>query len=152
MGLALADQVAHRVVRDDDLERGDQAAADARDEPLADDAGERRRELHADLLLALGREHVDDAVECGRRVVGVQRREHEVTGLGDRQRELDRLGVTHLTDEDDVGVFTQRGAQRALERVGVEADLALVDRGALVLVHVLDRVLDREDVALDGSR
>ena len=87
-----------------------------------------------------------------RRVVGVQRREHEVTGLGDGQRELDRLGVTHLTDEDDVGVFTQRDAQRPRERVGVEADLALVHRRALVVVHVLDRVLDREDVALAGAR
>ena len=92
------------------------------------------------------REDVPDAVERLRGVVGVQRREHEVTGLGERQRELDRLRVTHLADEDDVGVLTERGAQRAVERVGVEADLALVHDADLVLVHVLDRVLDGEDV------
>ena len=83
------------------------------------DAGEARRELHPDLVLALGREHVGDAVERLRRVVGVQRREHEVAGLGDRQRELHRLGVTHLTDEDHVGVFAQRGAQRPRRSVCV---------------------------------
>ena len=37
--------------------------------------------------------------------VRVQRREGKVTGLGDRQRRLDRLQVAHLTDEDDVGVL-----------------------------------------------
>ena len=66
---------------------------------------------------------------------------------GDRQGELHRLGVTHLTDEDDVGVFPQRGPQRPGERVGVVADLALADRRVLVRVHVLHRVLDGEDVA-----
>ena len=148
VGLALADQVPDRVVRGDHLERGHETAADARDQTLADDARERCRELDADLLLPLAGEHVDDAVEGGHGVVGVQRGEHEVSGLGDGQRELDRLGVSHLTDEDDVGVFTQRGAKCPLERVGVEPDLALVDRGPLVAVHVLDRVFDREDVAL----
>ena len=81
-----------------------------------------------------------------RGVVGVQRREHEVAGLGERERELDRLRVTHLAHEDDVGVFTECGAQGAVERIGVEPDLALVHDADLVLVHVLDRVLDREDV------
>ena len=102
-------------------------------------------------VLPLVREDVPDAVERLRGVVGVQRREHEVAGLGERQRELDRLGVTHLADEDDVGVLTERGAQRAVERVGVEPDLALVHDADLVPVHVLDRVLDREDVAPRGA-
>ena len=104
-------------------------------------------ELQAHLRLALGREHVDDAVEGLRRVVGVQRREHEVSGLGERQRDRDALEVAHLTDEHDVGVLTQRAAQRPVERLGVEADLALVHDRALVVVQVLDRVLDRDDVA-----
>ena len=136
------------MVGDDDLERGDQAATDAGHEALRDDTRERRRELHADLLLPLGREHVDDAVQRGRCVVGVQRRHDEVTGLGGGQAGLHRLVVTHLTDQDHVGVLTQRRAKRARERVRVVADLALVHGRALVAVHVFDRVLDREDVAL----
>ena len=39
-------------------------------------------------------------------------RERQVAGLGDAQRRFDRLEVAHLADEDDVGVFAQRGAQR----------------------------------------
>ena len=42
-------------------------------------------------------------------------------------------------------------AQRGRERVGVAADLALVDRRELVLVEVLDRVLDRDDVPAAGG-
>ena len=40
--------------------------------------------------------------------------------------------------------------QRALEALGVRADLALVDEALLVLVHELDRVLDRDDVVVRG--
>ena len=146
VGPALTDEVAHRVVRDQQLERGDETAADSRQQSLRHDRRQRRRELHPDLGLAFGREDVGDAVERLRRVVRVQGREHEVAGLGERERELDRLRVAHLTDEDDVGVFAQRRPQRPRERLRVDTDLALVDRGDSVLVRVLDRVLDREDV------
>ena len=81
-----------------------------------------------------------------RGVVGVQSREHEVAGLGQAQCDLDRLEVAHLTEQHDVGVFTQRAAQPLLEADGVGADLALVDHRHLVVVEVLDRVFDREDV------
>ena len=58
----------------------------------------------------------------------------------------DRLEVAHLADEDHVGVLAQ-GARSASPKLGrVGADLALVDDAALVAVHELDRVLDREDV------
>jgi hypothetical protein len=59
---------------------------------------------------------------------------------------VDRLLVAHLADEDDVRVLAQDAAQRALERVRVLPDLALVDDRRLVAVQELDRVLDRDDV------
>ena len=95
----------------------------------------------------LGGEHVDDAVEGLRGVVGVQRGEHEVTGLGERERDRDRVEVAHLAEEDDVGVLTQGAAQTVGEAVHVGAHLTLVDHRGLVVVQVLDRVLDGEDVA-----
>ena len=67
-------------------------------------------------------------------------------GLGQRQRKLNGLEVAHLADEENVGVLPEGRAQRPLERRAVDADLALVDGGELVVVHVLDRILDREDV------
>ena len=107
-------------------------------------------ELHAHLVLLLGREDVDDAVDRLRRALGVQRREDEVPGLGGGERGRDRLEVAHLADEDHVGVLAQRRAERLGEGRRVGADLALVDDAALVPVQELDRVLDREDVLVPG--
>ena len=72
--------------------------------------------------------------------------EHEVTGLGERERDRDRVEVAHLTEEDDVGVLTKGAAQTVGEAVHVGAHLALVDHRGLVEVQVFDRVLDGEDV------
>ena len=55
------------------------------------------------------------------------------------------LPVSDLTDEHDVGVGTQDRTQRDREReAGLRVDLHLVDAGQAVL----DRVLDRDDVAV----
>ncbi len=87
-----------------------------RDQALRDDRLEHAGELDADLLLLVRREDGDDAVDRLGRVERVQRREHQVAGLGGEQRRLDRLEVAHLADEDDVGILAQRAAQRLRER------------------------------------
>ena len=91
---------------------------------------------------------VDDAVDRLRRRVGVQRAERQVAGLGDPQRRFDGLEVAHLADQHDVRVLAERGAQRHREALRVAVHLALVDEAALVLVDVLDRILDGEDVVV----
>ena len=48
----------------------------------------------------------------------MERREHEVAGLGRGQRDLDRLAVAHLADEDDFRRLTQR-RRSAAANVGV---------------------------------
>ena len=61
------------------------------------------------------------------------------------ERDLGRLLVAHLADEDHVGVLAQDRPQHAGERqAGLRVDLDLVDARQLVL----DRVLDRDDVDL----
>ena len=83
-------------------------------------------------------------VTARRRVVGVQGREHEVTGERGLDGDLRGLVVADLTDEHDVGVGAQDRAQRGGEgQPGLGVDLHLVDAGE----PVLDRVLDRDDVA-----
>ena len=109
-------------------------------------------ELHAHLVLLVGREHVDDAVDRLGRVLRVQGGEHEVAGLGRGQRGRDRLQVAHLADEDHVGVLAQGGLQRGREALRVGAQLALVDEALLVAVEELDRVLDGHDVLLARAR
>ena len=81
----------------------------------------------------------------------MQGAEHEVTGLGGGERRRDRLEVAHLADEDHVGVLAERSLQRFREARRVGTDLALVDDAALVAVHELDRVLDRENVVAAGA-
>ena len=122
-----------------------------RDQPLVDHAAQRRRELDPDLGLLLGGEDVDHAADRLGGVVGVQGGEDQVAGLGHGEREPDRLEVAHLADEQDVGVLAQHAAQGVGEVRGVGADLALVDRRQLVVVDVLDRVLDGDDVAAAGA-
>ena len=82
-----------------------------------------------------------DAAPCA---VRMDRREHEMARQRAADRHRRRIGVADLAEHDDVRVLTQKGAQRSAEG---QADLFL----ELHLVHpferVLDRVLDREDVA-----
>ena len=139
------DERPHRVVGDEELEGRDHAAADAGDQPLRDDPGEARRELDADLVLALRGEHVGDAVERLGRVVGVQgaNTRWPVSAIDSANC---TVSDTHLTHEDHVGVFP-RSTQGSGEAVGVVADLTLAHRRGLVHVHVLDGILDRDDVA-----
>ena len=115
-------------------------AADPAHEALADDGQHRRRDEEG------LDSHVEEPVQRGRGVGCVQRREHEVAGEGGLHGDARGLDVTDLADEDHVGVLAQDRLQPAGERdLGDLVDLDLVDRGE----HVLDRVLDRHDVALD---
>ncbi len=141
-----------RVVGQEDLQRRDAPGAGCgRQQRLRDDALQRAGDLHPHLLLLLGREDVDDAVDRARGALRVQRAEHEVAGLGRGERGRDRLEVAHLADEDHVGVLAKRGAESLGEARRVDADLALVDDAALVTVHELDGILDRQDVLGAGA-
>ena len=67
-------------------------------------------------------------------------------GLGRGQRDLDRLAVAHLADQDHLRRLAQRRAQRQREGRRVAVQLALVDGAPSCAVQELDRILDREDV------
>ena len=85
-------------------------------------------------------EHVDD-------VVGVDRGEDEVAREGRLDGDLGRLLVADLADHDLVRVVAQDRAEPA----GEGQALLLVDRDLGDPAQlVLDRVLDRDDLVLDG--
>ena len=71
--------------------------------------------------------------------------EHHVAGHGGLEGDVGRLLVADLADEDHVGVGAEDRAQPGGERqAGARVDLDLVGVRHLVL----DRVLDRRDLAL----
>ena len=75
----------------------------------------------------------------------MQRAQHHVAGHGGLEGDVGRLLVADLADEDHVGVGAEDRAQAAGERqAGARVDLDLVGVRHLVL----DRVLDRRDLAL----
>ena len=129
-----------------DFEQGVAAAADLGDQPLADDPAQRIGQPGADLLLLLGFEHAEDAVDGLAGVDRVQRAQHQVAGLRGAQGDLDRLAVAHFADENDFGRLAQGGAQAVGEAVEISAQFALVERGHVVRMNKFDRVFQRDDV------
>ncbi len=87
--------------------------------------------------------HVEQTVDGARGIVGVNGRQHQVTGQRRLHRDLRGFQVADLADHDDVGVLPHDRAQRVGERqIDLRLDLDLVDAGHLVF----DRVLDGEDL------
>ena len=105
--------------------------------------------IEVDNCVLIGREDVDDSVDGALGAGGVQRGEDDVAGFGRGDGRLDRLQVSHLADEDHVGVLSQGAANRLGETGHVNADFALVHRRLLVRVVELDRILDGDDVMVE---
>src|SRR5213078_799212 len=84
--LALADQVTDRRGADHDLVCRDAAAGVLLHERLRDHRAQRLGQHRAHHVLLLARKHVDDAVGGLGGGAGMQRAEHQVTGLGGGER------------------------------------------------------------------
>src|SRR5207253_3126987 len=80
-------------------------------------------------------------------VARVQRREHQVAGLGGGERPLGRIPIAHLAHEDHVRVLTQAVAKAPLEALHVPPHLALRHQGSLARQAVLDGIFQRDDAA-----
>ena len=97
----------------------------------------RRQQERLDTHVAQARDGADGRVR-------VQRRHHEVAGQRRLHGDLRGLEVADFADHHHVRVLAQDGAQSARERhLDARVDLRLAD----AVDVVLDRVLDRHDVA-----
>jgi len=76
----------------------------------------------------------------------MQRAKHQVTGLGRGQGGADGLEVSHLTNQNHVGVLAEDVLERIVEAEGIGAYFPLIDDRFLVLVEELDGILDGHDV------
>ena len=70
-----------------------------------------------------------------------------MAGFGGGDGDAHRVGVAHFADDNDVRCLAQRGSQRRRKIGRVGADFDLLDNTAHVLVLVLDRIFDDDDVA-----
>ena len=92
------------------------------------------------------REYVDNTVDGIRCAVRMECREYEVSGFSSRNRGLDGFQVSHLTDENNIGVFTESCSKCSGVCLGIITDLSLVNNRLLVAMQVLNRILNRYDV------
>ena len=77
----------------------------------------------------------------------MQRRQHQVAGLGELNAVFHGLAIADFADEDHIGRLTQGVLQRQMPALAVDADFAVRDHAALVGVHVFHRIFDGDDVA-----
>ena len=77
----------------------------------------------------------------------MQRRETQVTRFRELDTVLHGLPITNLTDQDYVRRLAQRVLERGVPGFRVDTDLSLRDHTAFVRMNVLDRVLNRDNVA-----
>ena len=146
--LALADLFLDQRARQQDFQRHvAPVAVYRRNQLLRHHRLEVEAQIEQDLSVALLREEMEDSVHRLVGVVGVQGGQTQVTGFGEGDGMLHRLACTDFADQDHIGRLAQGVAQRDLEGIGIDAHLALGDDAAPVPMDVLDRVLDRDDVA-----
>src|SRR5581483_9511245 len=101
--------------------------------------------------LFLFAEHSEDAMDGLARVDRVQRRENNVTGFGSGECDLHRFAVANFADENDFGRLAQGRTQTFGKIWEIPAELALIEDATMVRMHVLDRVLQGDDVKLLGA-
>src|SRR3989344_8098391 len=151
MDLALANEGTNRGRPDQDFDRGDEPARNPRNQTLGDDGDERSGELLANLTLLVAGKTVNDAVNGLSGVIGMERGENEMPGLGRGYGRPDRIGVAHLADHRHVHVLAEHGAEGLVEALGVGTDLALVNDRAIRGEKILDGIFDRDDVIGPGA-
>jgi hypothetical protein len=111
-------------------------------------AGTRERGAHLPLLLR--GEQVEEPIDRLGGVDRVHRGDDQMPGFRRLDGGQGRLGVADLADEHDIWILADDVAERVRIRLGVEADLALLDDREVVLVDNFDGVLDGHDVRAPG--
>src|SRR5574337_14877 len=144
---ALEDQVGDILSVDHDFRSRDAAlAALAADQALGDEGAHVERQVHEQLRAAFRREAVEYAVERLVGAVGVQRREHQVTGFGEGHRIVHGVLVADLADEDHIRRLQQGVFARDVPGAGMHTDLTLGDDAVDMRMHELDGGFNGADV------
>src|SRR5262245_43782842 len=100
-------------------------AAHSWHQPLADYPPQCVCQARADLLLFVGFEHAQYAVNGLTGIYCMKCAEDQMAGLRRAEGDLYRFTIAHFADENDFGGLTQRGAKAVRKSVEVGAQLAL---------------------------
>ena len=147
--MALEDQIGNQGGVQQDFHHGSAAFAILLgDQTLRNHGLEVERQIHQQLRAPLLREEIDDAVQRLIGAVGVQGGQAQMPGFGKRHCMLHGLVVADFTHQNDVRRLAQGVLQGRIPVVGVEPDLALRHHAVFVRVYELNRVLNRDDVAI----
>ena len=129
-----------------DLGGRDPQAAFRRNQALRKNGAQILREVQKYLIVLVARKHVDDAIERFGAIIGMQRRDAQMSRAGERDRRLHGFTIANFADQYHIGRGAHGAAQRARKCLGVEAHFPLIDDGFLVGVQELDRVLNGQDM------
>ena len=126
------------------------AASDSWQQSLSNNANQSARQLGSDLVLKVARKSINDPVHCSLGTVGVKCAEDNVSCFSSADGCFNCFKVSKFAHENDIGVLPQRPSNRLGETGNVDSNLALIDRALDVIVVELDRILDGDDVMVEG--
>ncbi|OQA54072.1 MAG: hypothetical protein BWY42_01738 [Candidatus Omnitrophica bacterium ADurb.Bin277] len=93
-------------------------------------------------------ENIDDPVDRLNGVVGVQGCDDKMSRFRRGQCHGDGFQIPNLFDDDYIGILAERDTQGVRKGGCVISDLPLADQTVFVLVDILDRVRDHDDVCV----
>jgi hypothetical protein len=118
----------------------------AREQTLRNHCLQIEREVQQNLRVRRLRKEIEDALNRLAGVVGMQGGNTQMAGFGVMHCVLHGLAVANFADHDHAGRFAHGVAQGFVVRQGIESHLSLGHQGALVRMHILDGILDGENV------
>ena len=104
--------------------------------------------VHQQLRAPLFGKEVDDAIQRLVGTVGVQRGQAKVPGFGKCNGIFHGFVVADFPDQDHIGCLAQGILQRVMPGLGVNPHLAVRDDAVDMVVHILHRVFDGDDMAV----
>ncbi len=113
---------------------------------LSDDAREDERQLDTHLRLHRRRKGINETIESLDYIIGMEGRYDEVSCLCKSKYRRDSLLIPHLSDDEDIWVFTHSISHCLIERCDMFSDLLLMYEAFFISNDVFDRIFDDDDM------
>ena len=91
---------------------------------------------------------MDDTIDRLDGIIGMKRREYEMSRFRKGDSGTDRIKISHFSDDDHIWIFTQDRAYPIREATELFSELSLMDERFFVLVDEFDRIFESDDMFL----